>query len=553
MIDLNTTKNILQRWKRDESGTAALSWALSLTVIIGAMGAAMDFAMLSSADGRAQTIADTTALAAAIYVKNNEVVPTDRNKGLVGKYKAAELGYTFKNSVIKTGDKAPTVNVTYDNVAREATVIVEGYTRPSLVQILGFEDLKFSAGTVVKYYEKDIQDPASIVMVLDNSGSMHFDDLPVDPVTKVVPPEASQRMAGLKSAAKSFMSIMETAVGPQPQDGSVDLVLRTGMMAFDSAIVRTTPMDWGYIADGEFDAMQPLLATNSAPPLTVAKNWLNVTEPPIHEANLPGKTPLKYIILMTDGKNTVGEDEWVARTGTKNWRRWVTGRTTPTGLGEDGLESYDVVVTPRSCGYEPTGDYKYLCSWDDGYGSEWHAQTNGYERATETFVFKKWTYTCHSEAITEYQCTKEVTEPRWNGWEYQTSENAPDTSGDWQEGEFDIESNIKTREECDELHEQGVEIFTVGFALTPGQFGVNDWPGRATYGNHFPADVDPFPPYDPYTEGKAVEDANKAKAILQYCASKPENFITANDTATLQTAFDRIGNTIIKEIVRISS
>jgi len=102
--------------ERDESGTAALSWALSLTVIIGAMGAAMDFAMLSSADGRAQTIADTTALAAAIYVKNNEVVPTDRNKGLIGEYTAAELGYTFKNSVIKTGDKAPTVNVTYDNV-----------------------------------------------------------------------------------------------------------------------------------------------------------------------------------------------------------------------------------------------------------------------------------------------------------------------------------------------------------------------------------------------------------------------------------------------------
>jgi len=516
------------------------------------MGAAMDFAMLSSADARAQTISDTTALAAAIYVKNNEVVPTDREKGLVGMYSAAELGYSFKNWVIQNGEKAPTVNVTYDNVAREATVVVEGYTRPTLVQILGFDDLAFKAETVVKYYEKDIQDPASVVMVLDNSGSMHFDDIPVDSVTKASPVDGVRRMDGLKVAAKSFTDILESAVGPQPNDGSVDLVLRTGMMAFDSTIVRTVPMDWGYIPDSEFDAMTPLAATNSAPPLTVAKSWLTVTEPTIHEANLPGKTPLKYLILMTDGKNTVGAEQWVARLGTENWRRWVTDRTTSTGLGQQGLETYQVVVTPKQCGNEPTGDYDYMCSWDDGYGSEWRGARYGYERATQTFNWKKWTYTCHSEAVVEYQCTPEVTETRYRGWEYEASVDAPDNSGDWQEGEFDITSNIQTREECDQLHAAGVEVFSVGFALTPGQYDVNAWPGRPSYGRYYPPDVDPFTG-EIYTEAMGVENANKAEAILKYCASKPENFISAGDTATLQSAFDRIGNTIVKEIVRISS
>jgi len=552
MSVLDKTTSILKKLKRDESGTAALSWALSLTAIIGAMGAAMDFAMLSSADARAQTISDTTALAAAIYVKNNEVVPTDREKGLVGMYSAAELGYSFKNWVIQNGEKAPTVNVTYDNVAREATVVVEGYTRPTLVQILGFDDLAFKAETVVKYYEKDIQDPASVVMVLDNSGSMHFDDIPVDSVTKASPVDGVRRMDGLKVAAKSFTDILESAVGPQPNDGSVDLVLRTGMMAFDSTIVRTVPMDWGYIPDSEFDAMTPLAATNSAPPLTVAKSWLTVTEPTIHEANLPGKTPLKYLILMTDGKNTVGAEQWVARLGTENWRRWVTDRTTSTGLGQQGLETYQVVVTPKQCGNEPTGDYDYMCSWDDGYGSEWRGARYGYERATQTFNWKKWTYTCHSEAVVEYQCTPEVTETRYRGWEYEASVDAPDNSGDWQEGEFDITSNIQTREECDQLHAAGVEVFSVGFALTPGQYDVNAWPGRPSYGRYYPPDVDPFTG-EIYTEAMGVENANKAEAILKYCASKPENFISAGDTATLQSAFDRIGNTIVKEIVRISS
>jgi len=140
----------------------------------------------------------------------------------------------------------------------------------------------------------------------------------------------------------------------------------------------------------------------------------------------------------------------------------------------------------------------------------------------------------------------------WSGWEYYAGETPYDNDPGWQEGEFDISSNIETRAECDALHAAGVEVFTVGFALTAGQFGVNNWPGRPDYGNHYPADVDPYTG-EVYTDSIGVENANKAKGILQYCASRPENFITADDVTSLQTAFDRIGNTIIKEIVRISS
>ena len=533
MINLNKTKSILQRWKRDESGTAALSWALSLTVIIGAVGAAMDFAMLSDADARAQTIADTTALAAAIYVKNNETIPTDPDKGLIGPYNAADLGYDFKKWVISEGEKAPKVNVSYDNVAREATVTVEGYTRPVLVQILTKKnELAFKATSVVKYYEKDIQDPASIVMVLDNSGSMAFDDLPIDPVTRLSPAGATRRMDGLQSAAIKFMDIMETAVGPQPQDGSVDLVLRTGMMAFDSAIVRTSPMRWGYTPDSEFTSMTPLLATNSAPPLEVANTWLNVTEPAIHNANLPGKTPLKYLILMTDGKNTVGLDVWVARAGTQNWRAWVQVGTRTEYREETETTTQTVSEIVNS--YRANAN----CRIENGYPrrSYWY---NGRRYFTSQRVL------CdrEEEVTTTIQVPYEV--PEYD-WEYREQEEEPTEPGDWEEGEFDIESNIQTRQQCDALHAQGVEVFTVGFALVAGQFETNEWGSRPGGSPIYPRDQD-------YTPQKGEADVNKARAILQYCANKPENFITANDTASLEAAFDRIGNTIIKEIIRISS
>ena len=558
MAIVKKATNILKRLKRDESGMAAISWALSLTAIIGAMGAAMDFAMLSSADARSQTIADTTALSAAIHMKNFEQVPQDREKGLIGDYTANELGYDYRNWVIDGADGV-SVNVAYDNVKREATATVVGFTQPTLVQILGFGKLKFKAQTVVKYYEKDLQDPASIVMVLDNSGSMHFDDIPVDPITKELPDGATVRMDGLKTSAKNFMANLEAAVGPQTYGGAEPAVLRTGMMAFDSGIVRTVPMNWGYVADSHFDSMTPLAATNSAPPLTAAKTWLTVTEPPIHEANLPGKTPLKYIILMTDGKNTIGDEEWVAREGTQNWRAEVAVETTTT---ETQMVEVTVTVPATEGETRRRVVYAYMpnsqCRWDDGYRRRNYTYFGSWG-SYRTYYDTDDRVTCNvtSEGTPAYETTEmqerevEVTTTTME-WQYREQEDEPTEPGDWEEGEFDITSNIQTREECDSLHAAGVEVFTVGFALTPGQFGVNNWPGNWAYPDHYPADVDPFTG-EAYTNEIGETNANQARAILQYCASKPENFITAADSTALDAAFDRIGNTIVKEIIRISS
>lgn len=547
MVVLKKAKRTLKRLKRDESGIAAISWAVSLSAIIAAMGAAMDFAILSGADQRSQTIADTTALAAAIYVKNYEHTPTSQSEGLIGEYTAKDLGYSYRNWVID-GAEGVSINVSYDDVNREATVLVSGQTRPTLMQILGYDALDFSAKSVVKYYEKDVQDPASVVLVLDNSGSMYFDDKPLDENGNK-PSDAQRRIDGLETGAKNFMTMLSDTVGPQ--DGSqtgVPRVLRTGMMAFSSTTIasRTVNMDWDVVTDGEIEAMEPGGATNSAPPLVTANQWLNINEPPVHEAENPGKTPLKYIILMTDGKNTVGTEEWVAREGTENWRAWLPTETTTTEWQQVEV-TVTVPATPGEISREPVNAYipNANCGWENGFPRERYSYTysNGYTGTWRT----RWRVVCdvETEGTEAYETTElqwqevDVTTTTWD-WEYREQEEEPLESGDWEEGEFDISSNIATRAECDSLHAAGVEIFSVAFALEPGDYRTNDW-GQDNYNN------------PDFTYTTTDEDANKARGILQYCASNPQNFITADDTEGLQEAFDRIGNTIIKEIIRISS
>ena len=143
-------------------------------------------------------------------------------------------------------------------------------------------------------------------------------------------------------------------------------------------------------------------------------------------------------------------------------------------------------------------------------------------------------------------------------FQYRLQTDEPTEIGDWEEGEFDIESNIAARAKCDELHAAGVEIFSVGFALEPGQYETNAWanisdchytPFRPTTALERPGCL----PVEAYDSETAIRNANIAEGLLQYCANKDENFISANDTAALTAAFERIGNTIVQEIIRIES
>ena len=52
----------LSRFKSDEKGSLSMVWAVSAAVLLGAMGAALDYALLSSANARAQAVADTCLL-----------------------------------------------------------------------------------------------------------------------------------------------------------------------------------------------------------------------------------------------------------------------------------------------------------------------------------------------------------------------------------------------------------------------------------------------------------------------------------------------------------
>jgi len=488
MAVLKKMNSVLQRLKRDESGITAISWALSITVIIGAMGAAMDLAMLSSADARSQSIADTTALAAAIYVKTNGRPPTAEGELTAGIHTAASLGYKFK-SFVENGANGVDIEVSYDDNAKEVTTRVTGKTNPILVQILGFDELNFTAESVVSYLNIEDKFPASIALVLDNSGSMQFDDrlpstieneevtFPCIRINRfgqffrstctgthrhgVKADGAKIRLDGLKSSVIKFQNDLRDRLGVEDENDR--RTVRMGMLPYSSAIDedREVPMNWGYLPEGNpnnddddeaernIHGMRADGGTNSNPPMARARTWLQDEDSAHNDeaerTQTEEKEPLKFVVFMTDGQNTVGDYEL-----------------------EEG----------------PTG--------------RWH---------------------------------RENSDGTWISRDFQFNNSL--------EGTLRLLTDEQTVESCRIMKEvENVTIFTIGYALEDsGEYRVNGW------NNQHDDDL--------VNIGESVRSA--AFNLMNSCASSPEHFISAANADQLETAFDEIQNAIVEELIRVKA
>jgi len=324
MLKLPNIKNLLSRYRDDEGGNMAMLFAGSAVVVIGTMGAAMDYSTLSNAKARSQSIADATALSAAIFVKDNDRPPTNFSEGFTqGTHSAHALGYEFKGFV-EGGASNVDVNVVYDDNAKEARVTVSGNTVPTFIQLLGQQSLEFSAESVVSYLDVDETHPASIVLVLDNSGSMRWDSEKL--VAGIRPENPTSRIDGLKRSVRTFRDELNNRIGDQINVDGVR-ILRTGILPYNSQIIATSDgsdrqMDWGFggVAESHINSMTAAGGTNSNPPMEKATTWLAAEDETHRQEAIRTdedyRQPLKFAIFMTDGQNTSGEYIFTPESGT---------------------------------------------------------------------------------------------------------------------------------------------------------------------------------------------------------------------------------------------
>jgi hypothetical protein len=311
------------RFATNEDGNVAMMFSISLMVILAMFGGAIDFTMKTSAQSRSQDIADAVALSVAAFVRLNDFIPAAGSaEGTPpGDYPATYFGYEFQGWVEGGADNV-NINVSYDEVGREATVTVTGKTITTFANVMGMDSLNFSTKSVVNFETVEIKDVASVALVLDNSGSMAWDDRPYTANSwgsLSAPSGAMPRITALENSVISFMDHLEPLVGDQSETGK--RVLRTGMLAYNTNTIngRTKSMDWRLLNRGNVISMTANGGTNSSHSMETAGDWI-LGETAVHRAET-GKSPLRYVILMTDGANNNDNAGWVTESNTDEWRR----------------------------------------------------------------------------------------------------------------------------------------------------------------------------------------------------------------------------------------
>lgn len=330
-------RGMWSRFKKDTHGNFALVWAFGLTATMMAVGAGVDFATASRVSTTAQAAADQVALSAAVFYSQNKRLPESSEEGFMDGqiYRGTDTGYDFPNSVHR-GNRGVKFRANYDEDAGTVTVQVSGSVKTAFMSMFSrnYKTLKFSSEATANFKEVAIKNPASITLVLDNSGSMAWDDKPAECEWEwkrygrygrweeecESPSGAERRIDGLKNSVETFMDILDGYVGPQAVTGK--RVLRTGMIPYDDEIINTREVDmkWGTLSDNEINRMRPAGATNSAPPIAQAWDWLQ-DENAVHSAETGEDNPLRYMIFMTDGQNSAAK-QWYAKADTGLWRGW---------------------------------------------------------------------------------------------------------------------------------------------------------------------------------------------------------------------------------------
>ncbi len=98
----------------------------------------------------------------------------------------------------------------------------------------------------------------------------------------------------------------------------------------------------------------------------------------------------------------------------------------------------------------------------------------------------------------------------------------------------------QTLKVCQDMKDEGVEIYTIAFSLAPGRYHRNDggiWANKE---------------FDRYHYVLEQDISDRANLLLSSCASSPEHYFQADDTAGLADAMERISGDIIENVVRLT-
>lgn len=159
--------NILQRFRRSNSGSFAILFTLALIPLMGIIGMGVEFGQAVIARSKLQHIADSAALAAGREFQVN------------GDVSAAEArAVSFYNSAVATmmsnGNRydIPSPSITVDEMTGTMTINAAGTMNTAFLRVIHMDQIEFSTRTEAVLKIGNNNESIEVAMMLDVTGSM---------------------------------------------------------------------------------------------------------------------------------------------------------------------------------------------------------------------------------------------------------------------------------------------------------------------------------------------------------------------------------------------
>lgn len=308
---ITSARAFYTRLKKDERGSFAMSWGVSLLAIVFAVGSAFDASQAGKAKQLAQAAADNMALTASIAVdRDNDERFTE---GVP--YTYAEIGGPSEDFTgTMTGKVEYDIEDGDERLIARATI--SGSYQTAFMAMIGVDAISLNAVSDVAYAAEE-GSPTSVFFVADNSGSM------------------SNKMTSLETSLKDFMTTLDTL----DNDGNDD-TFRTALYPYsadpdgyysdinsDGVIpFKVVDPEWGTLSDYDITQMTSRAGTDSSGSLQRAADAFDL-EAAQHIAVNGEPDPLKFMVFMTDGANNkttecTTQEVWVENKTAEYWWKY---------------------------------------------------------------------------------------------------------------------------------------------------------------------------------------------------------------------------------------
>lgn len=314
---------------RDRGGNFGIITASIIPVLVGLAGISIDLTRAMQVKAEMQGIADSAVLAAATSLSNKKDFTEAQAKDLANTFYATQIVQASRSgteteaqlaALIKAVKDATTTTITTKANGAKGKIydvsITSTYTMPVNAMTAIVTGPSITLGTkAVSQSATESQNAFSMYLVLDQSGSMKNNTdtqecLKLNNKGICISYGYVKKIDALKTAVTGLLSVISQA-DPEKK------YARIGAVSYNEKMQTPTLMDWGTTAVGSYaSALKADGSTNSGEATELAYDTLAPTgsgsENDIHNKK-NGQIPSKFIILMTDGENNVGNADGVTK------------------------------------------------------------------------------------------------------------------------------------------------------------------------------------------------------------------------------------------------